>query len=82
MDIEHLDGSDVLVIDARGRRIPAVDEVRVEADRAVVVLRPDALASLWASINEVSYADTWPCTIRSRDGRRLHWHGPVRVACA
>jgi hypothetical protein len=78
MHIEHLDGSDVLVIDAAGHQIP-VDEVRVEADRAVVALRPAALAAL---VHELSREDIWPCTIRSRDGRHLHWQGPVRLACA
>jgi hypothetical protein len=82
MFIQHLDGADVLVVDAQGRCVPAVDEVRVESDRAVVAVRQGAHAFIWALVHERSQEDTWSCTIRSRDGQLVHWAGPARLACA
>ena len=78
VSITHLDGADVFVIDAYGRPVPAVDEVRVELDRAVVAVQHDAVGAGWLALaSEVMPA----CAIHSRDGSRLHWHGPVRIVC-
>lgn len=78
--ITHLDGSDVVVIDARGQQVPAVGEVRVEPDRAVVAVHQGARS--WLNAIVASAPDsTLACLIRSRDGR-VYWQGPVRVAYA
>lgn len=70
--ITHWDGADVVVLDARGRCLAAIDEVRVEPDRAVVALHAARIS------HDLVRIDAQSCAIHSvRDGR-LHWHGPVR----
>lgn len=78
ISITHLDGTDVVVIDAQGREVPAVSEARVEADRAVVAVSYGARNWL-QSLLTMSANDSFSCVIRSRDGR-LHWRGPARLA--
>ena len=74
----HLDGGDVVVVDAQGRHLPSVAEVRLDYDRVVIAIS-DVPACLHAL--ELSLEDDGPaCAIRSvRDGH-LHWCGPVRLA--
>lgn len=80
VSITHLDGNDVIVLDPLGRAVPAVTEVRVEPDRAVVAVTHHAEA-WWQSLAELGPDALLPCAIHSRDGRQLHWRGPVRLAC-
>lgn len=80
MNMQHIDGSNVLVMDVRGRCVPAVAEVRVEYDRAVVAVEQGAHAFIISLMQELAEDDTWSCTIRSRDGQ-VHWQGPARIAC-
>jgi hypothetical protein len=70
--IDHWDGADVVVVDARGRFMAAIDEVRVEPDRAVVALHASRVP------RELIPIDTPSCAIHSARDGRLHWHGPVR----
>ena len=79
--ITHLDGADVVVIDVRGRKVPAVGEVRVEADRAVVAVREAARPWLRSILRTSAPDATLACAIFSRDGRE-YWRGPVRLAFA
>jgi hypothetical protein len=80
VEMTHLDGADVVVIDARGQQVPAVDEVRLEPDRAVVAVF--AGAGEWLQSLALSGPDaTLACAIHARDGR-LYWRGPVRLAYA
>lgn len=81
LPITHLDGADVLVIDSRGRHVPAVDEVRLEPGDVVLAVTPGAHA--WLQ-DFVSLAPQQPiaCAIRSRDGQHLHYCGAVRVVAA
>jgi len=75
----HYDGTDVCVFDACGRPLPAVAEVRIEFDRAVVAIS-DIRAWLGA-LRSVSVAGETPeCAIHSSHDGRLHWSGPVRLA--
>ena len=74
----HLDGADVVVFDAYGRSVPAVDEVRIEPDRAVVAVQFEAARSWWLALDS---EETPACAIHSvRDGS-VHWRGPVRLVC-
>jgi hypothetical protein len=74
----HLDGSDVVVMDAQGRHLPSVEEVRLDYDRAVIAVS-DVTACLHAL--KLSLEDDGPaCAIRSARDGRLHWCGPVRLA--
>lgn len=75
VSITHLDGADVVVFDAHGRRVPAVDEVRVEPDRVVVALH----AQGWSQAHCELAADS--VAIHSARDGRLHWRGPVRLVC-
>jgi len=78
LDRTHLDGADVLVFDAYGRPVPAVDEVRIEPDRAVVAVHHDAADAEWLALaSEVMPA----CAIHSARDGRVHWRGPVRLVC-
>ena len=76
----HWDGADVVVIDSRGRQVPAVAEVQLEPDRAFVAVHRAARA-WWRSIALCGPDATMECEIYSRDGRS-HWCGPVRLASA
>lgn len=78
--ITHLDGSDVVVIDARGRRVPAVDEVRLEPGAAWVAVRYDRARAWCSSLRELAPEETLACAIRTNDGQ-LRWSGPVSLAC-
>ena len=79
--ITHLDGSDVIVIDELGRRVPAVDEVRLEPGRAPwIAVRYDRAQAWCCSLRELSHDRTLACAIRSIDGR-VHWTGPVSLSC-
>jgi hypothetical protein len=80
ISITHLDGSDVVVIDASGQQVPAVGEVRVELDRAVVAVHLGSRSWLNAIFTAAPNA-TLACEIRSRAGH-VYWHGPVRIAYA
>jgi hypothetical protein len=71
----HYDGNDVLVLDDRGVCLRAVDEVRVEDDRAVVMLKAQSLT--W---NDQA-ALLGPLTIHSSHDGSLRWGGPVRLVC-
>jgi hypothetical protein len=81
MGITHLDGADVVVIDLRGHYVPAIDEVRLEADRACVAVHFDneAAQSWYATLRELPADAEFSCAIESRDGR-VHYHGPVSLA--
>ena len=78
--ITHLDGNDVIVLDPFGRRVPAVTEVRVEPDRAVVAVTHEA-GEWWQSLPVLARNAMLACAIHSRDGGRLHWRGLVRLSC-
>jgi hypothetical protein len=78
LPIMHLDGSDVVVIDSHGQRVPAVDEVRVEPGLAVVAVNKGAHA--WLQALAQAPGDSLACAIRSRSGH-LHHMGAVRVVC-
>jgi hypothetical protein len=74
----HYDGTDVLVLDACGRPLPAVAEVRIDFDRAVVAIS-DARA--WIGALRAVHAGAAPAyTIHSARDGRVHWSGPVRLA--
>lgn len=75
LSITHLDGADVVVLDAHGRRVLAVDEVRVEPDRVVVALQSET----WSHACRELAADS--VAIHSARDGRLHWRGPVRLVC-
>lgn len=75
VSIKHLDGADVVVFDADGRRVPAVDEVRVEPDRVVVALQ----SKIWSQ-GQRALSPEMIAIHSARDGR-LHWRGPVRLVC-
>lgn len=79
LPIKHLDGADVVVIDAHGQRVPAVDEVRVEPGLAVVAVNEGGRAWLQAVLAQGPY-ETMDCAIRSRAGQLHHW-GAVRLVC-
>jgi hypothetical protein len=70
--ITHWDGADVVVFDARGRFMAAIDEVRVEPDRAVIALQARRVPP------DLTRMDTASCAIHSARDGRLHWQGPVR----
>lgn len=76
--ITHLDGADVVLLDELGRPLPAVDEVRVEPDRAWIALHVEAAREwcLAVGANQVP-----ACAIHSAHDGRLHWRGPVQLAC-
>lgn len=76
----HLDGADVLVIDSRGRQVPAVGEVQLEPDRAFVAVQSAARA-WWRALALAGPDATLAWEIYSRDGR-LRWCGPVHLASA
>ena len=77
MSMTHYDGNDVLVLDDRGVRVRAVDEVCVEPDRAAVHLKTSTLAAS----DDAPLIVPDSCTIHSlRDGK-LRWRGPVRLVC-
>ena len=80
ISITHLDGSDVVVIDAHGRTVPDVDEVRIQHDRASVAVHLGAHAWL-DSLRAAGTAVPQACVIDSRDGR-VYWCGPVHLASA
>jgi hypothetical protein len=75
VSVTHLDGADVVVLDSHGRRVPAVDEVRVELDRAVVALQSETWSQSFRELAAEIIA-----IHSARDGR-LHWRGPVRLVC-
>jgi hypothetical protein len=80
VSITHLDGSDVVVLDANGRQVPAVNEVRLEHDRASVAVHQGARD--WVdAIRAAGLEAPLACVIDSRDGR-VHWRGPVHIAYA
>lgn len=79
--ITHLDGADVIVIDVHGQRVPAVGEVRLEPDRAVVVVRHQEAGAWLEARLHFAPDELMACAICSPDGR-VHWQGPVRLACA
>lgn len=78
--ITHLDGADVVVTDARGRLVPAVDEVRLEPGSAWVAVRYAHARAWCSSLREHAPEETLACAIRTTDGH-LHWSGPVSLAC-
>jgi hypothetical protein len=78
--IRHFDGADVVVTDLHGQCLRAVDEVRVEPDRAEVRLSTSSDA--WPETLEIVEAGQLPAyVIRSAHDRQLHWQGPVRLVC-
>ena len=76
--MDHLDGSEVAVIDAHGRHVPAVDEVRIEPGIVVVAVKRGARAWLESMLREPD--EFLECAIRSRSGQ-LHHCGAVRISC-
>jgi len=80
VSITHLDGADVVVIDARGRRVPAVDEVRLEPGTAWVAVRFDRARAWCSSLRDLAPEEALACAIRTHDGQ-LCWSGPVSLAC-
>jgi hypothetical protein len=80
MSITHLDGADVVVTDALGRVVPAVDEVRLEPGCAWIAVRYEN-AQVWcSSLRELAQEEPLTCAIHTNDGH-LHWRGPVSLAC-
>jgi hypothetical protein len=77
--VTHYDGNDVLVLDDRGVRLSSVDEVRVESDRAVVMLKTQQ--SAWIDPEAFSLLQTHGFTIHSSHDGTLRWHGPGRLVC-
>ena len=73
LQLTHLDGADVVVLDSNGRSLPAIDEVRVEPDRAVVAVQARRVP------RNIALEVTQTCAIHSARDGRLHWRGPVRV---
>jgi uncharacterized protein YrrD len=71
----HYDGNDVLVLNDRGDRLHQVDEVQVEPDRAVVLLKHQD--DSWFDPQRFLAA----CTIHSLCDGKLRWRGPVRLVC-
>jgi hypothetical protein len=69
----HWDGADVVGLDSRGHFMSAIDEVRVEPDRAVVALQAARVP------RNLALEQAPRCAIHSARDRRLHWFGPVRV---
>jgi hypothetical protein len=70
----------VIVTDARGLRLTAVDEVRVELDRAEV--RLNTASEAWRETFAIVVSEQVPAhLIRSVHNQKLHWHGPVRLVC-
>jgi hypothetical protein len=67
-----------VVIDAHGRRVPAVDEVRIEPGIAVVAVKRGARAWVESVLREPD--ELLECAIRSRSGL-LHHCGAVRISC-
>jgi hypothetical protein len=61
----------VVVFDARGRQVPAVEEVQLEPDRAFVAVH-SAASGWWRSVAQTGPDATLACEIYSRDGR-LCW---------
>ena len=80
VSITHWDGSDVVVVDGRGRRVPAVDEVRLEPGAAWVAVRYDRARAWCSSLRELAPDAPLSCAIRTVDGQ-LRWSGPVSLAC-
>jgi len=80
MPFTHLDGSDVVVTDARGRRVPAVEAVRVEPGIAVVSVTAGARA--WVQ-ELLAYAPDEPLAgvIHSLADGQLRHQGALRVVC-
>lgn len=78
--ITHLDGADVVVIDALGRVVPAVDEVRLEPGSAWISVRYERARAWCSSLRALAPEAPLACAIRTNDGQ-LHWHGPVSLAC-
>jgi hypothetical protein len=74
----HYDGSDVIVIDSHGQRVPAVDEVQLEPGLARVFVTQGARAWLHAVLQAPD--ESLACAIHSRTGE-LHHCGAVRVVC-
>jgi hypothetical protein len=80
MSITHLDGADVVVIDARGWVVPEVDEVRLEPGRAWISVRYEKAHAWCSSLRELAPEEPLACAICAIDGH-LHWSGPVSLAC-
>ena len=78
LPMDHLDGSEVVVIDAHGRHVPAVDEVRIEPGIVVVAVKRGARA--WVETLLHAPNELLECAIRSRSGQ-LHHCGAVRISC-
>ena len=77
MRLTHLDGSDVVVTDDRGQRVPVV-EVCLEPGLAVVAVDTSALdwlRDLWARAPN----ETLDGAVRSAANGRLHHCGALRV---
>lgn len=80
MIITHFDGSDVVVIDALGRVVPAVDEVQLEPGSAWIAVRYERARAWCSSLRELPPEEPLACAIHTNDGC-LHWSGPVSLAC-
>lgn len=79
LTMTHWDGADVVVIDSRGRHVPAVEEVRVEPGFAVVSVTVDAHGWVQDLLAQ-SPNEPLAAVIRSLDGQLQH-EGAIRVAC-
>jgi len=80
LTITHLDGSDVIVIDSHGQRVPAVDEVHVEPGFVEVFVRANGARRWLRSVLAQAPGEPLACAIHSRSGK-LHHEGAVRVVC-
>jgi hypothetical protein len=74
----HFDGSDVIVIDSNGQRVPAVDEVQLEPGLARIFV--NKAARTWLRTMLRAPDESLACAIHSRTGE-LHHCGAVRVVC-
>jgi hypothetical protein len=78
LPMNHLDGTQVVVIDSHGRHVPAVDEVRIEPGIAVVAVKKGARAWVQSMLREPN--ELLECAIHSLSGQ-LHHCGAVRISC-
>jgi hypothetical protein len=77
-NVTHYDGADVIVLDSHGRCLRDVDEVRAEADRAVIAVK-QPLENEWTAADCTRLAALASCTVHSAYDGTVRWKGPARI---